>query len=390
MAGTLTDLTVAGKLAVRAVGRRLSAEIEGPPDLNDFVTEMEALLNLMPDSAIKEYHWVDLPATQPPWVSTGVQLQDGDEVSYFAAGRVYANRFLDIYVQPQQQLWCKIGETGEVFRGTRASHTFRAVASGEMLFGNYFPNDWSDTQGRRKQDDKVYKDVSGELKILVIRWADDAREALQKLQSAAGPNIRVSDEITRIEQGDTTPPGWHYLWHLGPAEIYRHENDTEVGECIRCCTHGDVGILQRDIDLPLVESSELSWRWCVSQLPSTLREDSLPTHDYLSIAVEFDNGRDITYYWSSALAVGTGYDCPLPNWAGKEFHVVVRSGDDGLGQWQSERRNLYDDYLQYMGTPPARITRVWLIANSIFQRGEGACDYADIVLTDVGSESRLL
>ena len=102
MAGTLTDLTVAGKLAVRAVGRRLSAEIEGPPDLNDFVTEMEALLNLVPDSAIKEYHWVDLPATQPPWVSTGVQLQDGDEVSYFAAGRVYANRFLDIYVQPQQ------------------------------------------------------------------------------------------------------------------------------------------------------------------------------------------------------------------------------------------------------------------------------------------------
>ena len=90
------------------------------------------------------------------------------------------------------------------------------------------------------------------------------------------------------------------------------------------------------------------------------------------------------------MAVGTGYDCPLPNWAGKEFHVVVRSGDDGLGQWQSERRNLYDDYLQYMGTPPARITRVWLIANSIFQRGEGACDYADIVLTDVGSESRLL
>ena len=41
--------------------------------------------------------------------------------------------------------------------------------------------------------------------------------------------------------------------------------------------------------------------------------------------MEFDNGRDITYYWSSKLPVGTGYDCPLPNWAGREFHVVVRS-----------------------------------------------------------------
>ena len=51
MAGTLTDLTVAGKLAVRAVGRRLSSDIEGPPDLDDFVSEMESLLKLVPDSA---------------------------------------------------------------------------------------------------------------------------------------------------------------------------------------------------------------------------------------------------------------------------------------------------------------------------------------------------
>jgi len=96
--------------------------------------------------------------------------------------------------------------------------------------------------------------------------------------------------------------------------------------------------------------------------------------------VEFDNGRDITYYWSSELPVGTGYDCPLPNWKGKEFHVVVRSGPQGLGEWQAEQRNLYLDYRRYMGDPPARIVRVWLIANSVFQRGEGACDYAGITL----------
>jgi hypothetical protein len=60
--------------------------------------------------------------------------------------------------------------------------------------------------------------------------------------------------------------------------------------------------------------------------------------------------------------------------------VVVRSGHDGLGQWQDERRNLYQDYLKYMGEAPARSTRVWLIANSVFQRGVGDCDYAGIEL----------
>jgi hypothetical protein len=128
----------------------------------------------------------------------------------------------------------------------------------------------------------------------------------------------------------------------------------------------------------------------VQQLPSTLREDTVPSHDYMSIAVEFDNGRDITYYWSSNLPVGTGYDCPLPNWAGKEFHVVVRSGETGLGRWHNERRNLYKDYLSYMGSPPTRVVRVWLIANSIFQRGRGVCDYADIRLQAGGKEVRVL
>jgi hypothetical protein len=40
-----------------------------------------------------------------------------------------------------------------------------------------------------------------------------------------------------------------------------------------------------------------------------------------------------------------------------------------------------------MGEPPARIVKVWLIANSLFQRGEGGCDYADIVISD-GAETR--
>jgi hypothetical protein len=88
--------------------------------------------------------------------------------------------------------------------------------------------------------------------------------------------------------------------------------------------------------------------------------------------------------------VGTGYDCPLPNWQGKEYHVVVRSGQSNLGEWLQERRSLYSDYQKYMGEPPARIVKVWLIANSIFQRKPGECNYADIVMYSRGEENRVL
>jgi hypothetical protein len=95
--------------------------------------------------------------------------------------------------------------------------------------------------------------------------------------------------------------------------------------------------------------------------------------------VEFDNGQDITYYWSAELPVGTAYRCPIPTWTARETHVVIRSGSEGLGQWFDEERDIYRDYLEFVGGPaPARIVRVWLIAVSLFQGKEGECRYADL------------
>ena len=71
---------------------------------------------------------------------------------------------------------------------------------------------------------------------------------------------------------------------------------------------------------------------------------------------------------------------PLPAWKDREFHVVLRSGAAGLGEWLHEERDLYADYRHYMGEPPKRVVRVWLIAVSIFQRGTGRALFANIGL----------
>ncbi len=117
-----------------------------------------------------------------------------------------------------------------------------------------------------------------------------------------------------------------------------------------------------------------------------MREDTIPSHDYLSIALAFDNGQDLTWYWSVSLPPGMSYRCPLPTWQHRETHWVVRSGLDGLGQWFSEDRPVHADYAAAIGMPPARITQVWLIANSLFQRRLGQCEYADIVISGPDGE----
>lgn len=58
--------------------------------------------------------------------------------------------------------------------------------------------------------------------------------------------------------------------------------------------------------------------------------------------------------------------------------MVLHSSSEGLGQWVQEERNLYADYKRWVGAPPARILRVWLIALSMFQHGEGQSEYGAI------------
>ena len=389
MPGVRADLSVVSRLALRTLARRFGSSRVAAPDLAAFRDGLQALLNAAGSERVAEYAWLDLPGNLPPWVDSGVTVSPGDAVSYFMAGELVANRLVDLRIRPDLQVWCRVGEEGEVFRGTRSSHSFTAVNAGSVFFGNYFPSTWKTRTGAIATGEDVYGSNQGSFRILVIRWCSTAEEGIRGLL-AQGPAPVLEEELERLGQGDITPEGWQYLWHVGPAEIFRQADTAGDAPCIHCRTHKDAGILQKAVDLPLTPQSELSWRWRVDSLPSTLREDTVPSHDYLSIAVEFDNGRDITYYWSATLPEGYGYDCPLPNWKGIEYHVVVRSGAGNLGEWLDERRNLYEDYRRYMGEPPARITRVWFIAVSIFQRGEGACDYADIRLQGPGGTLTIL
>ena len=196
----------------------------------------------------------------------------------------------------------------------------------------------------------------------------------------------VAAEQARLAAPDVPPQGWNHLWFLGQNNIYTEQlggGDDGAGHvCIHCHTDQNVGILQKETPFALTPETEISWDWKVDAIPSALPEDTAASHDYISIAVEFENGRDLTYYWSRELPVGKAYWCPLPTWKDREFHVVVRSGERDLKQWLSESRNLYTDYERYMGAPPERVVRVWFIANSLFQRIPGTADFRNIRLVN--------
>jgi Protein of unknown function (DUF3047) len=190
----------------------------------------------------------------------------------------------------------------------------------------------------------------------------------------------------------TPPEGWAYhpaLAFLGPAEVYhRHlAAPGDTGPAVQMDAHPvkNAGILTRKVAVPLTPGTRLSWRWKIDQLPSKVSEITADKHDYFSIAVKFENGKDLTYMWSAAMPDGTHFVCPLPGWNEVEWHQVVRTGETDLGKWLAEERDVLADYDKVIGgKAPGRIVEVWLISASIIQQSEGRARFGDIMLSGDG------
>jgi len=342
---------------------------------------IEAALRRLPDAERPQIASLAVGATDAGWRRTGVSLRAGQSFSIFADGTIWISKAMSVGATPGTALWLRIAGKAPLNKMQGGATTFVAWAGGELELCLKPPGEWLNESGTF--DPAVARTgATGEIEAIIAVW--QGKPALAAL--AGDPALKG---ILPAEPA-APPPGWSYLWRLGGGSIYGASQDAGK-PCIHVHTHGDVGILQYPLEAPLGADATLEWRWRIARLPSALPEHIQPTHDYLSIAVEFENGQDLTYYWSAELPVDTVFKCPLPWWAERETHWVVRSGPKDLGQWQSEKRTLRPDYQQAIpGAVPSKIVRVWLIANSVFQRGHGEATFADIVLTSAGVRHQIV
>jgi len=352
----------------------------------DSVEEFESVLEpTIADAgrnAIAQCWLVKVAADRPPWTPSGIELSAGDRISVFSAGRASIVGMPNVWVGSHFALWMRIGLEGEIFRAPGNSYTFTVGESGELYLGNLFPGDWADRHGGLATNPRAYERVTGTLAVLVVRWRIEPLAGLDRLarDGSAGAAI-MRAEADRLKNPVTTPVGWHYLWSVGDSGIFDSGLGAAGEPIIRCRMSDDAAILQRPVHLMLDRAAKLRWSWKIDALPSARREDAVPSHDYLSVAVEFDNGQDLTYLWSAAMAPESSFRCPISRWNGRETHLVVRSGRERLGEWVSEERHVWDDYRRAIGTPPAAIVAVWLIGVSIFAHTTAYCEYSALELT---------
>lgn len=283
---------------------------------------------------------ISLSPAETEWRRTGLMVRAGERVALSARGAIWLSKAMGLAFEPRTTLWYRIAGSPRIEKVLDNDHVFAAWGDGEVeLFLKAF-SEWASPKGDLLSTDRG-----------TIEGRIDVRIA--KTDRPLAPPV--------------PPPQWHYLWRLGDGHIYTATSDDEIA----IATHGDVGILQTEVDHPITPNTRLEWAWRADVLPSRLPEDLQLTHDYLSVAVEFEDGKDLTFMWSAGLPHGHVFPCPLPFWCDRETHWVLRTKKDGLGIWHKESRALWDDTKAVYGKVPARAVRLWLIANSVFQRNEG-------------------
>jgi len=334
--------------------------------------------------ALLRHAIVDAPADSAGWIDSGVEARPGETITMLSAGRAHLAADPSISFAANLFLWRRIGCSGRIAKFAAPTTTFAASEAGNIMLAAHYPGAWIGETGEFDPD-WPREAASGAFAVAILVWKGAADDALARFAAFDESSLGLA-EHARLLAPVEAPRGWRALWRTGATEVYRAAFEATDAPRIVCCCADDAGIIKYPADIPLDETTRLSWRWRVTALPSNVNEDDAATHDYLSIAVEFDNGLDLTYMWSASLPVGTSFRCPLPWWIKRETHQVVRAGRTELGRWLAEEQPVLADYARAIGgAPPARIIGVWLIAVAAFQRRRGRCEYRSIRVNSAGS-----
>ncbi|MCG3117740.1 MAG: DUF3047 domain-containing protein [Candidatus Manganitrophus sp. SA1] len=200
------------------------------------------------------------------------------------------------------------------------------------------------------------------------------------------------------------PEGWRGLTFQKISEHTEYALIEEEGRpIIRAVSRHAASGLYRPLDLDPKVFSVLSWCWKIGRIISKGDETRKEGDDYAArIYVTFKYDPDnaafwertkfglikaiygeyppkgaINYIWANRLPKGR----TIPNaYTDRAQMVAVQSGEEKVGEWLCEERNLYSDYQRLFGEKPPAISGVAVMTDTDNTGEEAVAYYSDIVL----------
>lgn len=205
------------------------------------------------------------------------------------------------------------------------------------------------------------------------------------------------DDFEKYEKG-TLPNEWYNRdGDRNPADYegqiraeYQYQVESERGNQFlrfegREAKHLNFPLATKE-GLNIHETPVFSWRWRVHDIPTGANEDVDDLNDTAaSVYVVFDMGRvmfrrvpkSIRYTWSSTLPEGK----EMSKFFGNQKIVVLESGDENTGKWQTIERNILEDYRRLFGDEaPKTPIAVLILSDGDNTNSYAKADYDDFEL----------
>jgi hypothetical protein len=175
------------------------------------------------------------------------------------------------------------------------------------------------------------------------------------------------------------------------------------GTVLRATSQRGSSGLRCAVDADTAQRPFIEWRWRVQAVPAGARADELELDDSPArVVLAFDGDiaslplRDRLFFEQVELFTGQRlpyamlmyvWDATLPlgqvvsySRSGRIRNLVVHSGLQGTGRWQSHRRNVVEDFRQAFGEAPGRLVSVGVLTDADDLKQPMSTDYGDIRL----------
>ncbi len=144
--------------------------------------------------------------------------------------------------------------------------------------------------------------------------------------------------------------------------------------------------LVRHIDIDLTKSPYMNWTWKIDNILKDVDEtqkrgDDYPARVYVVISGGFFfwRTRAISYVWASQQEKGSHW----PNaFTDNATMVAVQSGDENLGKWVTEKRNVLEDIKNLLGIDATEINAVAIMTDTDNSKQSAVAYYGNILFTE--------
>ena len=191
-------------------------------------------------------------------------------------------------------------------------------------------------------------------------------------------SVRKVEDFSSFATG-TFPEGWKSRGGKA-SDVYRVRSNKET--YLEANAINSAVIIAKEFEYDLKEYPHLMWHWRVLELPQGADERFKNTGDSAAAIYVIFEGRlrpdNIKYVWSASLPLGTTTESPYNS---KTKIVVLRNQSSPLGEWISERVNVYADYKRIFAREPKQVQAIGLMSDSDNTNSRAVAHYMGIMIS---------